>query len=89
MTIYKDVNTISFDNGETVYNITDENAIHTSDATSAYSSSGTSSIDGISVASAISTKSDRAENKYSSRYGNKRWMDNRSTLIELIMEFTK
>ena len=58
MTTHKNMKSISFDGGNTVYDILDDNAVHTSDVTSTYSSTGTAPVNGTAVASAISSKQD-------------------------------
>ena len=45
----KQMKSLSFDEGITTYEIVDNNAIHTSDVTSTYSSSGTAPINGTGV----------------------------------------
>ena len=54
MTTIKEMKTLSFDGGTTIYEITDSSALHDSDVVSTYSVSGTSPVNGTAVASALS-----------------------------------
>ena len=53
MTTIKEMKTLSFDGGTTIYEITDSSALHDSDVVSTYSASGTSPVNGTAVASAL------------------------------------
>ena len=53
--ITKDMKTISFDGGQTVYQIIDDTAVHPEDIVSTYNPTGTSPINGTGVADALSS----------------------------------